>query len=865
MQLVERAPHLDQLQSLLRDAAGGSGCVVTLAGEAGAGKSTLAAAFARQAPVGVRVLSGAAENFGTAEPLGPLHDLARQAGWALPEMLFVSGSRIALFSEVFSLIEERPDDGSATLVILEDVHWADDATLNLIRYIGRRIRSAHILLLVTARSEDAAGQSRLRRALNDIPPSSRVFIDVPALSEMAVAELARQRGLDGKAVFRVTGGNAYFVAEVIEAGHEMPATIRDAVLARADGLSAEDRQVLAAASILPDGFDPALIEALCGRDAQAALEACVGCGLIVRAGEGFMFRHEIARQALEQSLSPVDRRRLNSFVLAYFYNIPNISVARLVHHAKEAQDLPAICDLAPKAAAEAARLGAHRQAVRHYELALAHASAFPEAERASLYGLYAFECHLIGQVERAIAAQQNALALHRQLGDRLAEGDSLRWLSRLSYLAGNREEADRSAAQAVALLETLPASAELAMAYSNLAQLCMLASDVDAAAHWGGRAIALADREALDRPDILSHALNNVGTAILWRDPDGARQMLDRSLDIALANDFQEHAARTFTNRGFVEIRQHAAAAAEEVLARGVAYCIDRDLDTWRDYMRGEQAELMIFLGRWDEAETLAQSVVDNLNTPPLSRYPAVLASAVLKTRRGEPASLPLDELERFLQTGLELQRLAPYAALVAERAWLGLEDRKRALLLLSQASALSREDLDIAIVAFWEHILGGDGQREHEFRGDGAISQMLAGEWKAAAGIWEERRSPYWRAMALLSGDDAAVYEALDIFEALGAGAIAEHVRLTIRAKGGRVAARGPRESTRQNAAGLTRREMDVLRLIDLGKPNAEIGNLLFISAKTVDHHISAILAKLDARSRSEAASFARKLGLLE
>jgi DNA-binding CsgD family transcriptional regulator/tetratricopeptide (TPR) repeat protein len=567
---------------------------------------------------------------------------------------------------------------------------------------------------------------------------------------------------------------------------------------------------------------------------------------------------------VEQSLSHVQRRELNAKALAALREIPHVPVARLVHHANEAQDITATCQLAPQAAAEAARLGAHREAIKHYELALMHAACFGETERAALYEACAFECHLVGQVGRAIVVQKHALALHHSLGKPVREGESLRWLSRLSYLAGNRRDSDSYGIKAVELLETLPQGAELAMAYSNLAQLGMLAGDAATACLYGERAIDLAESDTINRPDILCHALNNVGTAVRWRDPDRARQNLARSLEIALANEFQEHAARSYTNRAWVELQLHCVAVAGEFLNRGIAYCVDRDLDTWRDYMRGEQAELMIYLGRWSEAEYLANLVVDNLDAPPLSRYPNVLALAILRTRRGEPADVLLQELSRLLDAGTELQRLAPYAELVAERAWLGLEDAGRALNLLDQAIGLSKDDRALSMLLVWKRKLGADVPIGTDFSGDPVVGQMMAGDWRGAAKAWRDRQSPYWQAITLLEGDADAVYGGLDVLEGLGATAIVQHVRAMIRGRFGRVSARGPRASTKANAAGLTTRELEVLRWVDLGKSNAEVAVLLFISAKTVDHHVSSMLAKLNAKTRTEAASLARNRDIL-
>lgn len=861
MRLIERASYLEQLQSLLRQAADGSGSVVLLEGEAGAGKSSLTAAFSRTVPAGTHVLYGACENFGTAEPLGPLRDMARDAGWTLANAF--GGNWIALFSGILGLLNET---GATTLLVIEDIHWADDATLNLIRYLGRRIRHTGILLVITARNDDTTSQARLRQLLADIPPAHWLRIAVPALTRTAVLDLAGERGLDGEAIFHATGGNAYFVTELVEAGESerLPATIRDAVLARADTLSVADRDALAAASISPDAFVPELIEAICGAAARSSLETCIASGLLVPSGAGLMFRHEIARQAIEQSLPPLRRRALNGEALAFFRSTKDASIAQMVHHANEAQDIAAILELAPQAAAEAARLSAHRQAVRHYELALAHAAALGKAERAVLYESYAFECHLIGQVERAIAAQKHAVDLHRELADLGRVGDNLRWLSRLSYLAGHRKDAERFGNEAVDILETVPAHAERAMAYSNLSQLGMLAGDVKAATEYGDRAIALLTAGALDRPDILCHALNNVGTAIYHKQPDRARALLDRALAIALDHDFQEHAARAFTNRGWMERRLHSPGIAQDFLDRGIAYCVERDIDTWRDYMRGELSELLLSLGRWQEAAMAAQAVVDNQNAPALSRYPALAALATLRTRHGEPADDLLAEMARFLENGLEFQRLSAHAELMAERAWLGLADRTSALQRLCQAYALAVDDMERSTIYFWAYMLGERGLAPDRLECDPAVVDMMEGRWQAAAKIWDARGASYLSAIVLLQGDPEAQYRALTTLEALGATAVADHARAVIRQRNGRVAARGPRASTRANSAGLTRREMDVLRLIEEGRTNIEIGGRLFVSAKTVDHHISSILAKLNAKSRGEAAALGRRLGLL-
>jgi len=861
MTLLERQNLIDRLQALLADAMRGNGRVAALSGEAGIGKSALVRAFADLAADNIRVLWGACEDLVTPEPLGPLREIARSADWNLDGAIR-QGGRLAAFSEARDVFDQA---GKASLLVIEDLHWADDATVDFIRFLGRRIANAHILLVLTARDDVQQGRARLRRSLADIPADNVVRIDVPLLTEAAVTDLAFAAGLDAAAIYRLTAGNAFYVTELVRGAGSaiLPASVNDAVLSRADRLSATARNVLDAVSIFPRRAEIAFVSAMLERECLAEIEECAAAGMLTTAGEACSFRHEVARRAIEGVLSPGRRRTLNAKALAVLRD-GGAAATRLAHHAREAHDSAAVRKYAPIAGQEASRLGAHREAVDHFRTALAHANTFGLDERAALYERFAFECHLVGRTKEAISAQRSALELHRATGDRTREGDSLRWLSRMSYLDGNRIEADRFGQQAVALLEALPAGAELAMAYSNLSQLAMLGTAQDEAVTYGSKAIALAEPAALNKPEIICHALNNVGAALQWRDPERARRQLDRSLEIALANNFSEHAARTYTNRGWLEYNLLADVEAKVWFDAGIAYCIERNLDTWRDYMRGCLAEVHLRQGRWDDAAATAHLVLANDDAAPLARYPANLALAKLRTRRGDPADDLLIELAGFLETGMELQRLAPYAALMAERAWLKLFDREAAIALLGRAKLLAPDVRMIPEILWWQRLLGVD-------TGTLDTSDMLrpydlifAGDGQAAARHWQGLGSQYEQALSLLEGGHEAQRSALQLFEGLGATAARARMRDLLRLEGVRIAPRGPRATTRSNPWGLTTRQIDVLRLIDQGRSNSQIASTLFISAKTVDHHISAILDKLDARSRGEAAAIARNSRLI-
>jgi len=529
----------------------------------------------------------------------------------------------------------------------------------------------------------------------------------------------------------------------------------------------------------------------------------------------------------------------------------------------EAQSLDVVRELAPIAAREASRVGAHRDAAGYYELALRYADILPIEKRAELYEGHAFECHLIGRIDAAMEAQGRARQLHQALGDRLKEGDGLRCLSRFAYLLGDREAADRFGEQAVELLETAPDSAELAMAYSNLSQLAMLAERLEDTLSLGGKAVELAER--LNRADILCHALNNVGAAGQWLDFTKGRRDLARSLGIALSGNFQEHAARAFTNCACVEMNSLNFKEASSFLDRGIGYCIENDLATWRDYMRGVQAQLLLRRGFWNDAATMAHEVVDDDATTPLVRYPSLVALARLRIRRGDPSAEPIvEEMRRFLDKGMELQRLVAFAGVLAELAWLGQAETQEALRLIAIAENLAPTPAVFGELATWRELLS-PGSDPGDTDGMAEPHRLqLTGDWRAAAALWAEMGAPFEQAMALLLGDEAAQREALAIFEDLGARAVAQHARGLMRESGVSHIARGPRQATRANQAGLTQRQMEVLELLERGFSNKKIAAHLTISPKTVDHHVSAVLEKLEVISRGEAAAAARSSGLV-
>lgn len=364
----------------------------------------------------------------------------------------------------------------------------------------------------------------------------------------AVAALAEGHDVDVELLHRRTGGNAFFVTEVLASGGAgVPATVRDAVLARAARLDDAARTLLDAVSVVPTRAELWLLEALAGAQ-LGALERCLASGMLGVDEQAVGFRHEIARVAIESAL-PLDRAaELHRTALAALVASPGRrpDPARLAHHAEMAGDVDAVLAYAPVAGELAAKVAAHREAAAQFGRALRFADGLPPAHRAELLARRSYECYLTDRIPDALEARRRALDEYRAAGDALREGDTHRWLSRLSWFSGDNETAEQEAAQAVALLEPLAPGPELAMAYSNIAQLRMLARDRAGAVDWGLRAIDLAER--LGENEILAHALNNVGSAEVMAGVAEGVAKLERSLELALAAGWEDHVARAYTN-----------------------------------------------------------------------------------------------------------------------------------------------------------------------------------------------------------------------------------------------------------------------------------------------------------------------------
>jgi DNA-binding CsgD family transcriptional regulator/tetratricopeptide (TPR) repeat protein len=633
--------------------------------------------------------------------------------------------------------------------------------------------------------------------------------------------------------------------------------VRDAVLARAARLSANARRVLDAVAVVPGGVDTALFDALVGDGADTgdALDTCVGGGMLTVRADVVGFRHELARLAVGDAVAPARRRALHRAALQALRARGGVSDARLAFHAAEAGDVDALLDHALAAADQATLLGAHREAAAHRAQALRHADRLPAEQRAGLWARQATECHLIGRPQESLEAYALAVEGYRSLGNVAREGEVLAASAGPLVELGNQREATEAVTDAIALLEGLGPSAELAVAYGGRCAQHMLARQLDEAERWAQRSIALC--EQLGRRDHLCYVLIQSGVGVLMAGDDAGHERILRGIEIARAEGWDHRVGLGLLQigSGAGEIRRYDLAVP--ALREAIAFCDDRELLAHMRYCQAWLARCQLEQGHWDSAAALAGELLAQPSTTGITRMTALTVLGKLRARRGDPGAWPLlDQALVVARATGHLQRLWPAAAARAEAAWLsgGLADEVPVLEeALGLATGLAYP-WAVDELSFWLWQVG----RGPVGPGAGATTPFavqVGGDAAGAAAAWEALGCPYEAALAAVDGDDVdALVAAHASLSHLGARPAAGLAAARLRAMGQR-APRGPTAATRADPFGLTPREVDVAALLSQRLTNAEIAARLFISAKTVDHHVSSILTKLGVPTRRAAA----------
>jgi len=850
-QLVERDEALATLRRSLDEEATVGGRIVLIRGEAGIGKTALVKAFVEESPSDVDVLWGFCDGVSTPQPYGPFADMADGLGAEFRGLL----DRNAASGEIGRWLLKWMGAGPMRVLVIEDVHWADQATLDLLAILARRIESLPVLLLLTHR--DGEGAPTVDRILGGVA-SLPVLRQLPLerLSRVGVERLAIDTGVNARELHRITAGNPFYVHQVLDTGlSRIPISVRDAVRARVAQLDERGRRALQVAAILGVRAEPWLLAAVAGEDILG-IDDCVRIGLLIKA-DGIAFAHELTRMVVLEDLPVIHGIALHRRALAALEQAGAGDPARLAYHAEGAADRDAVLRHATTAGNRALGAGSHREAIAQFERAIRFADGLAPAARAELFeGLS--QSLYINHAPEAYRAAAEAAALRRQGGDDRATAAGLTLLADAAWRADHAAEAWGAIREAIALAEPLGDVHELAMAYAMLGRLQMMNGENRESRPNSERALEIA--HGIDDAHVTAVALTALGSLKLNQADERGWADLEEAARIGRELHLPVLVYRALWNLGLAarEWRRHA-------LARHYIHQVQEYFqelwDSRIDLLGVDSplAEIEFALGDWAEAVGRGQAALTGPGRPSVERFEAMAVLARIAIRRGEPGWQDrLAELRNYV-VGLATHAATVEKILVvaeAEAAWIPGDLRPFVPRLRVAYATACSEGSRAAIGELGLWLWRAGALSELDPRAEEAYRLEVAGQAREAAAAWAQLSMPYEAALSLAGSSEAAdVQRAHEELTRLGATAVTHKVALRLRELGSPVP-RGPRPTTRANPRGLTEREWEIARLLALGLSNAEIADRLVVSPKTVGHHVSAVLGKLAVRRRAEVAA---------
>jgi len=879
--LIERDAAQAALRTHLDEAVSGRGRFVVVRGEAGIGKTALLRSFlASAAADGVAILAGACDGVSTPQPFGPLDDMvdgfAADGTLQLRALLDRSASRMEVGRWLLARLGDEPH-----VVAIEDVHWADQATLELLAYLARRLEDLPAIVVVTVR-EDVAAEPSVVRILGSIASQSVTRqVRLEPLTRAGVARLVGDRGttVEVDELFRLSAGNPFYVHEVLESGavaaasggnggnaraaglsaREIPVSVVDAVRARVAQLDDRGRRALEAAGILGLRAEPWLLAAISGED-LTGIDDCLAVGLLIKA-DGIAFRHELTRMVVLEDLPAIRGIALHRRALDALERdgarAGAVDSARLAYHAEGAADAAAVLRHAPAAGDRAKAMGALHEAVAQYERALRFVGSADPIARADLLLSLASVLYMTNQIPASYEAGLAAIAHLRELGDRVRLASALATLATPTFSAGHPDEGWSFAREAALLTEDSGDTHEHAMALCAIGRLGIGAGQTDETRAASRAALAMARR--IDDLEVITASLGSIGTFELMEGDDAGWAHLEESAEVGRWARLPELVDRALNN-----LSECAVGYGRLVLA--LRYLDEMELYSERSEIERCNADagrsgIALGLGDWAEAERLARSATSAARLDPIDRAGALAVLVRLAMRRGDESWRPVHELIVEIDRRMASAQVRwPLAALDAERAWIHGEAPPPSVRLAYEEAIETGERAMIGDIGIWlwrSGAIGSIDERAHV----GHVLEV-AGQAADAAADWDEKEMPYHAALARAGSTDLAdVRRAHAALVSLGATAVAARVALRLRELGATVP-RGPRPTTRSNRAGLTEREAEIARLVAEGLSNAEIAERLVLSPRTVGHHVSAILAKLDVPRRGSIAAVIERVG---
>ncbi len=365
MELIERDGFLELLQTQFKNIAGGEGRCVFISGESGIGKTSLVKAFCKEQEGNCNIYRGACDALFTPRPLAPLYDIMWQVNSDLWPDSHNIEDRSALFARFF---RELSNKSEKILIVFEDIQWADEATLDFIKFFARRITQLRCLFILTYREDEIHSDHSLTNILGQLPPDSFTRMQLTPLSRKAVEKMAIEKGYSGEDVYSISGGNPFYVTEILSSySLGVPENIKDSILSVYNRQEERTKQIWELLSVIPDSFEIKYLEKFEPLYAQA-IERSVEVKILIINDGKIHFKHELFRKAIETSISPLKRISLHKRILDRLLESfeKNQEIERIVHHAKNANEYGLVAHFAPLAAIHAATVGAHIEAARLY-------------------------------------------------------------------------------------------------------------------------------------------------------------------------------------------------------------------------------------------------------------------------------------------------------------------------------------------------------------------------------------------------------------------------------------------------------------------------------------------------------------------
>lgn len=859
--LIEREQATAQFAEAIKCLSSGQGGVILVSGEAGVGKTSLLTQLRKDFSSSYQFLWSGCDPLFTPRPFGPVYDLRSSFSKSAINLLEKGAAPSTIFSAIYDELEQI---SQATVLIVEDVHWADHATLDLLKFLSRRMSFLPCVLVMSFRDDEVDHQHPLHSVLEVLPSAHTTRIKVQPLSQQGVNTLLANPDRDSSSLFKITGGNPFFVTELIASDTDsIPASIQDAINTRLAPLVKKERLFLETISVIPNAVSIELINALFGSEGETYAMACVARNLLsIDHHQTFRFRHELARLGTLTSIPINTQQPIHQRILRALEQTDS-DLGSLVHHASAALDGERVLRYASEAAEKASAQGAHREAASYFATALKFVDGANTEQAAQLYESWAYEAGIAMRIDdEVIEARRHAITLWRALDRSDKVGENLRSLSRLHWYRGEAAEANHFANSAINVLENSPPSSERAMAYSLRSQLDMLNDRMSEAINWGEKALEL--EQQFPNIEVRIHALNNLGSAEVLRGLVSGEEKLQQSMQLAIDHDFHEHAARAYTNLSDYAVRYKKLNFAEKIIGDGIAFDTQHDLDSWTYYLVGIQAQLRMEQGRLTDAETISLGVLGLDKLTMLMQLPAliVLARTQMRLNNSEYEVRLRQSLNNAFEID-EYQYIIPARFGAVEAAW--LNDKQDAayqhLKLISELDDTALDHWRAGELNVWIKRFGFELKKNSSFILPKPYELELAGQHLEAAEEWMSLGMPFNAAFSLsqVNADQAAkaLPKAYKIFDSIEAKAMLPLIRNKAKALGllSKLPRprRGPYKMSRQHPIGLTKREQEVLKLLIEGASNAEISEQLSRSQRTIENHVSSILGKMNVSNRLE------------